>query len=51
MYLPLKMAVVVWNVSRHNYLSCMLTYYAIYAIVDCWDGPDGEPIVYHGYTL
>ncbi|NXC00281.1 PLCH2 phosphodiesterase, partial [Orthonyx spaldingii] len=19
--------------------------------VDCWDGPDGEPIVHHGYTL
>ncbi|CAM9838112.1 unnamed protein product [Lampetra planeri] len=19
--------------------------------VDCWDGPDGEPIVYHGHTL
>ncbi|KAI9595044.1 PLC-like phosphodiesterase [Syncephalis fuscata] len=19
--------------------------------LDCWDGPDGEPIVYHGYTL
>eukprot|EP00906_Rhabdomonas_costata_P027707 RCo039313 len=18
--------------------------------IDCWDGPDGEPIVYHGYT-
>ncbi|XP_053575698.1 1-phosphatidylinositol 4,5-bisphosphate phosphodiesterase zeta-1 [Bombina bombina] len=19
--------------------------------IDCWDGPDGDPIVYHGYTL
>lgn len=19
--------------------------------VDCWDGPDGEPMVQHGYTL
>ncbi|PSN53110.1 1-phosphatidylinositol 4, partial [Blattella germanica] len=19
--------------------------------VDCWDGPDGDPIIYHGYTL
>jgi hypothetical protein len=19
--------------------------------VDCWDGPDGEPIIYHGHTL
>ena len=20
-------------------------------IVDCWDGPDGQPIIYHGHTL
>ena len=20
-------------------------------ISDCWDGPDGEPVVYHGWTL
>ena len=20
-------------------------------LVDCWDGPDGEPVIYHGYTL
>ena len=19
--------------------------------LDCWDGDDGEPIIYHGYTL
>lgn len=19
--------------------------------IDCWDGPDKEPLVYHGYTL
>ena len=19
--------------------------------IDCWDGPDEQPIVYHGYTL
>ena len=19
--------------------------------VDCWDGPDGDPVVQHGYTL
>jgi len=19
--------------------------------VDCWDGSDGEPVIYHGYTL
>ena len=22
-----------------------------YLKVDCWDGEDGEPIIYHGYTL
>ena len=20
-------------------------------VVDCWDGEDGEPIIYHGHTL
>ena len=20
-------------------------------LVDCWDGEDGEPLIYHGYTL
>ena len=20
-------------------------------VVDCWDGPGGEPIIYHGHTL
>ncbi|CAM9841539.1 unnamed protein product, partial [Hapterophycus canaliculatus] len=19
--------------------------------LDCWDGDDGEPLIYHGYTL
>lgn len=29
-----------------------LTLTSIYLpTVDCWDGPDGEPIVHHGYTL
>ena len=23
----------------------------IYSVVDCWDGEDGEPIIYHGHTL
>lgn len=30
-----------------NRLSCCLPFSA----VDCWDGPDGEPMVQHGYTL
>lgn len=25
--------------------------HCFYSVVDCWDGPDGEPIVHHGYTL
>lgn len=20
-------------------------------LVDCWDGPNGDPVIYHGYTL
>jgi hypothetical protein len=23
----------------------------IFLSVDCWDGPDGDPLIYHGYTL
>ena len=23
----------------------------VYFTVDCWDGSDGEPVIYHGYTL
>ena len=19
--------------------------------MDCWDGPEGEPVIYHGFTL
>lgn len=48
--------------SRHNKnLSCYFSvwFYKITngcqlfppLLVDCWDGPDGEPIVHHGYTL
>ena len=21
------------------------------SLVDCWDGPDGMPVIYHGHTL
>ena len=24
---------------------------ALFSTVDCWDGPNGEPIIYHGRTL
>ena len=23
----------------------------VYISVDCWDGPNNEPIIYHGHTL
>lgn len=23
---------------------------SVACIVDCWDGPDGKPIIYHGWT-
>lgn len=23
----------------------------LYFTVDCWDGPDGMPVIYHGHTL
>ena len=29
----------------------ILCYFSIYFTVDCWDGLDGEPIIYHGHTL
>ena len=22
-----------------------------FIVVDCWDGPDGNPIIFHGHTL
>ena len=30
--------IITWNLSS-------------YLTVDCWDGKDGEPVVYHGYTM
>lgn len=27
------------------------SYLSSTSAVDCWDGPDGEPMVQHGYTL
>lgn len=39
---------IVHNVTRSpsRVLSCLAP-----LSVDCWDGPDGEPIIHHGYTL
>lgn len=35
------------NVRNHYY------YYKCYclSVVDCWDGDNDEPIIYHGHTL
>lgn len=32
---------------KNIYLMCNF----LVSTVDCWDGPDGEPVVHHGYTL
>ena len=41
--------------NRDNSLSTPAEYYFIlyfvYHTVDCWDGDDNEPIIYHGHTL
>lgn len=37
------MLVFMWLCEQNVSLRCFT--------VDCWDGPDGEPIIYHGYTL
>lgn len=23
----------------------------VFSSVDCWDGPEGMPVIYHGHTL
>ena len=36
-------------------LNSSFLYYYLYGnlcvLVDCWDGDDGDPIIYHGWTL
>ena len=32
------------RIKRNLFISILL-------VVDCWDGPNEEPIVYHGHTL
>ena len=34
-----------------RYRNCFLIYCLVYFLVDCWDGPDGQPIITHGHTL
>uniref|UniRef100_A0A3B4YTI6 1-phosphatidylinositol 4,5-bisphosphate phosphodiesterase gamma n=1 Tax=Seriola lalandi dorsalis TaxID=1841481 RepID=A0A3B4YTI6_SERLL len=41
-----------WISSSHNtgsYIACIV--YVCLFSVDCWDGPDGMPVIYHGHTL
>ena len=26
-------------------------FFLIFILVDCWDGPNNEPIIYHGHTF
>lgn len=41
------------HLTAEGGLRCHLPYVCppFHFTVDCWDGPDGEPIVHHGYTL
>lgn len=34
-------------------VACLMhvVYMILYFPVDCWDGPDGYPSIYHGHTL
>ena len=40
---------------NHYLFVCLYVYIFIYLFtqlaVDCWDGPDGQPIITHGHTL
>ena len=29
----------------------MIFLFVVKLVVDCWDGPDGQPIITHGHTL
>lgn len=41
-----------WNSSDLTHSSDSLKcFFHFLSPVDCWDGPDGEPIIHHGYTL
>lgn len=41
-----------WLLRQHTYRSLWQHEYIILLFsVDCWDGPDDEPVIYHGYTL
>ena len=28
-----------------------IIFFFIFILVDCWDGPNNEPIIYHGHTF
>lgn len=35
----------------HSIYSDVACVYVCVFAVDCWDGPDGMPVIYHGHTL
>ena len=41
------------DVLRYNIIKLLtsVSSFLILFQLDCWDGPDGEPIIYHGWTL
>ena len=38
-------------IERKIHLILLFVNYNLYFAVDCWDGPDGKPLIYHGHTL
>lgn len=43
----------VWKLRKTSwrFIHASFLLFLCFLAVDCWDGPDGEPMVQHGYTL
>ena len=46
------------NVSTHDFVFVFVFFHLnieesdiVFSTVDCWDGDDGEPVIYHGHTI
>ena len=41
------------NVSTHDFIFVFVFFHLniVFSTVDCWDGDDGEPVIYHGHTI
>ena len=49
--LPAACIFIVLPLSLACCFQWLLFFYACVLTVDCWDGPNNEPIIYHGHTL